>query len=197
MNSSKVWAIVGLLFAGWLVYRAALGAGSTFVMESDSGVWVEANPVDYAAGAAIYSPGRTVGVWVAALFTLCILSYLYQDNPLYRFAEAVIVGVSAAYYMVVALWTTLVPNLFGKLWPQAVQSTAMPGLSPVHEDYWWLYFVPLILGIMVLWRLLPRGAWIARWPLAFVVGTTAAVRLVGYLEADFLARSGRQCSPWW
>ena len=85
------------------------------------------------------------------------MSYLYRDNPFYRFAEAVIVGVSAAYYMVVALWTTLVPNLVGKLWPAIIQSTAMPGLSSEHEDYWWLYFVPLVLGIMLLWRLMPKG----------------------------------------
>jgi len=116
------------------------------------------------------------------------MSYLYRDNPFYRFAEAVIVGVSAAYYMVVALWTTLVPNLVGKLWPAIIQSTAMPGLSSEHEDYWWLYFVPLVLGIMLLWRLMPKGSWIARWPLAFIVGTTAGVRLIGYLEADFLSQ---------
>ncbi len=187
-RSSKLWAIAGLIFATWLLYRATLGAGTTYVMQADNGVWIEANPVDYAAGAAFYSPARTLGVWVAALFTLCILSYLYRDNPLYRFAEAVIVGVSAAYYMVVALWTTLVPNLLGKLWPGIVQATAMPGLSAEREEYWWLYFVPLVLGIMLLWRLSPKGAWIARWPLAFIVGTTSGVRLIGYLEADFLSQ---------
>ena len=187
-DSSKFWAIAGLIFAAWLLYRATLGAGSTYVMEADSGVWMKATPRDFAAGAASFSLARTLGVWTAALFTLCIMSYLYRDNPFYKFAEAVIVGVSAAYYMVVAVWTTLVPNLFGKLWPAAVQSTFMPGLSPEREDYWWLYFVPLVLGTMLLWRLMPKGAWIARWPLAFVVGTTAGVRLIGYLEADFLSQ---------
>jgi hypothetical protein len=188
MNASRFWAIVGLLFAAWLLYRATQGAGSTYVAQAPSGVWIEAEPVDYAAGAAAYSLPRTLGVWTAALFTLCILSYLYRDNPLYRFAEAVIVGVSAAYYMVVAFWTTLVPNLFGKLWPEAVQATAMPGLSAEREEFWWLYFIPLALGVMLLMRLSPRGAWLARWPLAFIVGTTAGVRLIGYLEADFLSQ---------
>jgi hypothetical protein len=187
-DANRFWAIAGLLFAAWLLYRATLGAGTVYVAQAESGVWTRAVPVDYAAGAAVPSPGRTVGVWVAALFTLCILSYLYRDNPFYRFAEAVIVGVSAAYYMVVALWTTLLPNLVGKLWPQIVQATAMPGLSAEREDYWWLYFVPLVLWAMLLWRLMPRGAWIARWPLAFIVGTTAGVRLIGYLEADFLSQ---------
>ncbi|QDT56812.1 hypothetical protein Pan44_48720 [Caulifigura coniformis] len=187
-GSSKFWPIVGLLFAGWLLYRATLGAGTVYVAEAPNGVWMRAAPVDFVAGAAEFSPGRTIGVWVAALFTLCIMSYLYRDNPFYRFAEAVIVGVSAAYYMVVALWTTLIPNLIGKLWPGIVQATAMPGLSSEREDFWWLYFVPLVMGAMLIWRLSPKGAWIARWPLAFIVGTTAGVRLIGYIEADFLSQ---------
>ena len=41
---------------------------------------------------------------------------------------------------------------------------------------------------MLLWRLAPRGAWIARWPLAFIVGTFAGLQLIGFLHGDFLAQ---------
>jgi hypothetical protein len=41
---------------------------------------------------------------------------------------------------------------------------------------------------MLLWRLAPRGAWIGRWPLAFVIGTTAGIRLIGFIQADFLSQ---------
>ena len=37
------------------------------------------------------SVSRTIGVWVAALFTLFIFSFLYRDNPLYKIAEASVV----------------------------------------------------------------------------------------------------------
>ena len=33
--------------------------------------------------------------------------------------------------------------------------------------------IPLVFGIMLLWRLAPRGGWITRWPLSFIVGTFA------------------------
>ena len=62
-----------------------------------------------------FSLSRTLCIWIAAFFTLFILSYLYKDNPLYKIAESVVVGVSAAYWMVVGFWTTIVPNLLGKL----------------------------------------------------------------------------------
>jgi len=132
-----------------------------------------------------FSWSRTIGIWVAAFFTLFILSFLYKDNPLYKIAESVVVGVSAAYWMVVAFWTTIVPNLLGKLSPEWIKSWAMPGLNTEAEL---IYLVPLIMGIMLIWRLAPNGSWISRWPLAFIIGTTAGIRLIGFLHADFLGQ---------
>lgn len=152
-----------------------------------------ANPAEYAK-AELASPGqdeyrysfwRTVGVWIAALFTVFILSFLYRDNPLYKLAESVVVGVSAAYWMVVGFWDVIVPNLLGKLFPGMVRGWAMPGLEGHVE---WAYIFPLILGIMLLMRLSPNGAWISRWPLAFIIGSTAGVRLLGFIHADFLSQ---------
>ena len=132
-----------------------------------------------------FSLSRTIGIWVAAFFTLFILSFLYKDNPFYKIAESVVVGVSAAYWMVVGFWTTIVPNLLGKLSPEWIKSWAMPGLDTNAE---YIYLVPLIMGIMLIWRLAPKGGWISRWPLAFIIGTTAGMRLIGFLHADFLGQ---------
>jgi len=126
---------------------------------------------------------RTFGTWLAALFTLAIFSFLWRDNPFYKIAEAVVVGVSAAYWMVVGFWTTIVPNLLAKLAPDLIASWALPGLY--GSDPAWSYIFPLVLGIMLLMRLSPAGAWISRWPLAFIIGTTAGARLIAFLDADF------------
>ncbi len=131
---------------------------------------------------------RTVGLWLAALFTLAIFSFLFVDNPFYKVAESVLIGVSAAYWMVVGFWDVLVPNLVGRLLPSVVHAWAMPGLAGAESQRNLWYIVPLMLGIMLLWRLAPRGAWIARWPLAFIVGTFAGLQLIGFLHGDFLAQ---------
>ena len=183
-----VW--IALLAAAvlWLAFRLATGSMGGAYLREVGGRQVSAAYNDYAAGIAQFSWSHTIGVWVAALLTLAILSFVYRDNPFYKLAEATIVGVSAAYWMVVAFWTVLIPNLFGKIAPQAIQTWAMPGLSPVRDENWYFYLVPLILGGMLLWRLAPQGAWIARWPLAFIIGTTAGLRLVHFLQADFLSQ---------
>jgi hypothetical protein len=144
--------------------------------------------IDPKQGQFHFSLSRTVGIWIAALFTLGIFSFLYKDNPLYKLSEAILVGVSAAYWMVVGFWDVIVPNLVARLAPKMTMAWAMPGLEgPDTEPQYW-YFVPLVLGIMLLWRLSPAGAWIGRWPLAFIIGTTAGIRLVGFTQADFLSQ---------
>jgi hypothetical protein len=212
-----------------IVVLAVAGGLAAWYARTDTGPCVKYLPTEQAGEApqtiaqpTATTPARgvdwpaTLGIWLAAFFTLAIMSFLYRDNPLYKIAEHIFVGVSAAYWMVAAFWSTIVPNLLLELFPREMKLTLLPNtdLDRVLEqranesafrwlvDYssaagdglrahWWqlmdfLSLVPLVLGIMLLWRLAPRGQWIARWPLAFVVGTFAGLRLVGYLGADFL-----------
>ena len=141
------------------------------------------------------SVSRTLGLWTAALLTLCAFSFLYGDNPFYKFIEALVVGTSAAYAMVQGFWATIIPDLAAKLAPTFVRSSVQPGLPP-DAHFEWIYLVPLVLGIMMLCRLGPRQtAWIARWPLALLIGATAGIRLLAYLQADFIQQVRNSIIP--
>ncbi|MFK7961805.1 MAG: hypothetical protein AB8G96_14920 [Phycisphaerales bacterium] len=144
-----------------------------------------------------WSASRTFGTWLAALFTLAVLSFLIRDNPLYKIAEAIVIGVSAAYWMVVGFWGTIVPNLIGNLDPRLVTGWVLPDFErgdpmiPVNVgggDVDILLLVPLVLGVMLLWRLAPSGGWISRWPMALIIGVFCGIRFVGFLQADFLSQ---------
>jgi len=202
-----IWLLLFLMGGLFLVSRGFFtesGMGKAYVRAVEINTddpdpdhrWIryeQTNPRDYYEAESkepnqtlySFSLSRTIGIWVAAFFTLFIMSFLYKDNLLYKIAESIMVGVSAAYWMVVGFWTTIIPNLLGKLFPNWINSWAMPGLKADAE---WVYIFPLILGIMLLMRLSPKGAWISRWPLAFIIGTTAGIRLIGYLHADFLSQ---------
>jgi len=190
-----IWIVLLVIAGAYLAYRAGTTGNGAVYVQQVNGTAENATAWEGAAGIAQISPARTVGVWIAAIFTLCILSFAYKDNPFYKIAESVVVGVSAAYWMVVAFWTTLIPNLFGKLFPTWINSWAMPGLPATRDTYWLMYFFPLVLGVMLLWRLAPKGTWIARWPLAFIIGTTAGIRLVGFFHADFLSQIRNSIKP--
>ena len=189
MNQSRtIWIVLCTIAAAWIAYRCAtIGAGAAYVQYTDGDVAL-ATPTDAALGIAEFSPTHTIGLWISAFFTLAIFSFMYRDNPFYKFAESTVVGVSAAYWMVIGFWSTIIPNLFGKLIPDWTQSWALPGTIPIREAFWWTYCVPLVLGIMLLWRLAPKGGWIGRWPLAFIIGSFAGLRLVRFLHADFMSQ---------
>ena len=95
------------------------------------------------------------GTWLAALLTLAAFSFLYKDNPFFRFAESLFAGVSLGYYVGNVLNQTLVPNL----------------LEPMVKDFAtnWDLLVPGLMGLMLYMRGAPRIGWISRYALAINV----------------------------
>ena len=156
-----------------------------------------------ANGTAVLSWSRTIGLWLAAMFTLFILSFLIGDNPAYKFAEAMVVGTSAGYVMVVGIWDVFVPDLLAQLFPATIKDWALPGLVIEPLEGWTyignliLYIIPAIFIIMLLWQLMPSGGWISRWPIAFFIGITAGFRMIGAVEADLLAQIEAGIQPLW
>lgn len=152
----------------------------------------DGTPITYIESAksddrAIFSLSRTAGVWIAAFLTLACFSYMYRDNVFYKLAEAIIVGVSAGYTMVVGFWDSIVAQLLVKLTPELMRNWALPGIEAKQTPDW-TYLVPLILGGMLFLRFVPKVGWLAQWPLAFVVGTFAGLKVVLILDADFVAQ---------
>ena len=121
-----------------------------------------------------------IGVWVAALLTLAIFSFLFKDNPLYKFAEHLFVGVSAGYWLVILIQTSLADLLLEPL--RKDLANGGPFASAAKAEGFLLNLVPLALGVMMLLRLFPKIAWISRVPIAFVLGTGAGVAIPTALQ---------------
>jgi len=209
-QSTLIWTILMVAGGAFLLWQASRGHGRVYVrevpVEAKSSVkgseevvkWTKAQPTSAAEKdqpGVKFSLSRTAGLWVAALCTLAIFSFLYGDNPVYKFTESVFVGVSAGYAMVVAFWSEIIPNLFGKLFPVTAKEIFFLDIkeSELQADLW--YLIPLAMSVMLLMRLSPKGSWLARWPLAFFIGATAGIRLISYLEADFVGQIQNTIMP--
>ena len=121
-----------------------------------------------------------LSIWIAAILTLGIFSFLYKDNPLYKACEAIFVGVSAAYWAVVYYFD----NIYKKFWEV--------GVTADDPDYF--LWVGAILGVLFLTRLFPNFGWISRWPLAFIVGATAGLWMVLYFVTNAMNQIGNTIS---
>jgi len=127
-------------------------------------------------------PSTDPSVWIAALLTLAVLGFLVKDNPVWRFVEHLFAGVAAGWILVVSWWTVIVPLVVrpaialgdGHHDARAI-GEALPGL-----------LLPALFGALVFARLDRRTAWIARWPLAIVLGVYAGLRMAGFAHADLI-----------
>jgi len=119
--------------------------------------------------------GLPIGVWINAFLTLCILSFLYKDNPFFRFAESLFAGMSLGYYIGIVTENTLRPNLF----------------RPLAENFSGNAYllIPMALGIMLYFRYIPNIAWLARIALAVYIGYYVGVYLMQKLHGDILFQS--------
>ena len=121
------------------------------------------------------------GVIVAAGLTLCLYSFLYKDNPLFKLAEHVFVGVAAA-YVFGQYWYQ---SLYGEIIKSFISSSESPaGQSP------WLLLVPTAFGLMMLTRFSRRIGWLSRFAFAFVVGVGAGFTIPRYISSFILAQIG-------
>jgi hypothetical protein len=112
---------------------------------------------------------ETFATWLGIALTLFILSFLYRDNPLYKLAEHLFVGISAGYYIALAWQETIRPNL--------VEEVAAG--HPVRLG-------AAVLGVLMFTRFVPRLSWLSRWPLAFVVGMYAGINVIAFASGDLI-----------
>ena len=121
-----------------------------------------------------------LGMWIGVGLSLCIFSFLYKDNPFYKLAEHIFVGVSAGYTMCIGYWQVIHPNLIDKL-----------------QNGDWRYLIAAAMGLMLLTRLVPKYAWLSRWPLAFMVGIFAGYNIVYTMQAQVLRQIEATVLPLW
>lgn len=111
------------------------------------------------------------------LFTLLIFSYLIGDNPLFRIAVYIFVGVSSGYIAAVAWWQVLWPRLGYPL------VTAMLSGSLAEKI---LAILPLIGAVLIFMKISPRLAGMSRIVMAYMVGVGAAVTIAGALSGTLI-----------
>ena len=103
---------------------------------------------------------------IGLVITLLVYSYLLGDNPLYRLAVHLLVGVSAGYAAVIVIRQVIAPVL-----SQLVNNPTDPASL--------LWLLPILLAFLLLFKTMPRLAWMGNSTLAVLVGVGAAVALLG------------------
>lgn len=126
--------------------------------------------------------GETIGIFIAAGLTLCVYSFLYKDNPFYKFAEHLFVGVAAGYTIVIAWHQTILRLIWTPM------KTGDPG-SIVSV------IIPTAIGLLMFGRFVPKQRWLIRWPLAFMIGTGAGASIPLTMQSLIFKQSEATLQP--
>lgn len=112
-----------------------------------------------------------LGAWVTGFLTLAIFSFLYKDNPLFKIAENLYVGVGMGYY--VSLY-------FFQVWMPLVWEPLKAG------NY--IVIIPSIMGLLLLSQLTPKLSWLSRYTLTFTIGYSCGLAIPMTINTDMLTQ---------
>jgi hypothetical protein len=114
----------------------------------------------------------TFGIWLAAGLTLAIYTFLYKENPIYRVAEHLYVGLGAGHGIVVYIDGYIRPTLKVSL----------------GQKHMWSLLIPLVLGLMMYTRYFKSIAYLSRWTMAFFFGVGAGYVLTKDFKPYFITQ---------
>jgi len=114
---------------------------------------------------------------IGLILTLLIFSYLIGDNPLFRSAIYIFIGVSSGYAAVAVWHYVLLPKLF------------QPLASSTNPSQLVFLVIPLVLSVSLLAKLSPRIAWLGSFAMALLVGVGAATALSGAVVGTLIPQS--------
>lgn len=126
-----------------------------------------------------------LGIWIAAFLTLCIYSFLYKDNPFYRFAEYLFVGMSVGYTIVLQFHQGFIPFAWE---PFAAVFTGGSLLGLIK-------LIPIGVGLLFFSGLSSRHTWLIRFPSAILIGAGCGLAIPNFLRADIFEQTWGTVEP--
>lgn len=112
----------------------------------------------------------TIGVYLSGFLILAVYSYLVRDTKAYAYVEHVYVGFTAAQAIILG-WQNIRDGV----------------VKPLQKGQW-LLVIPLVLGLLLYARFSRKLGYLARLPMAFMMGVVAGVTITGVIVAQFVTQ---------
>jgi hypothetical protein len=120
-----------------------------------------------------------IGIFVAAGLTLIMYSFLYRDNPLFKIAENLYVGVGLGYSTIMVWHQYMKMEVYNPLLNAPTREALLEALR--------MRTIPIILGILLLTRLSRRYAWLSRYAYGLMIGWFSGV-YIPFAASSFILR---------
>jgi len=111
-----------------------------------------------------------IGIYLSGFLILAVYTYLFKPGKVYDYVEHVYVGFAAAQAIILG-WKN-------------IRDAA---IRPLQKGQWVL-LIPIVLGLLLYARFSKKMGYLARLPMAFLMGVAAGVTITGVIVAQFITQ---------
>jgi len=112
-----------------------------------------------------------VNVLIKAACLLLCFSYIYGENPFYRLAEHLFIGLAAGHYIVMGI--------------KNIDSLAV---AKIRIGQWWL-IIPVVIGLLIYTRFYRKYLWISRYPYSIMIAVSIGLGIAGRFDTDWFQQT--------
>lgn len=120
--------------------------------------------------------------FIAGIATLAIYSFLFKENPFYRFFEHLFIGIATGITVMKSFRTFLWQEIFKPLFGQDI--IAYPdGSMPQEYNYLYLlYLIPMGFGLLYYFILTRKYSWLAQVAIGLSLGVGGGLAFKGFFN---------------
>lgn len=129
-----------------------------------------------------------VNIWdastvvLAGFATLAIFSFLYRENPFYRFFEHLFIGLAAGLGPVLTVRDFLWPKILEPMLGWNVVQFPDGSFSSPYQNLTLLYLLPMAFGLLYYTLFSQRHNWLAKLVIGFSLGVSGGLAFKGFFN---------------
>jgi hypothetical protein len=112
-----------------------------------------------------------INVMIKAACLILCFTYIYGENPFYRLAEHMFIGLAAGHYIVMG-----------------IKNIDTLALAKIRIGYWW-YFIPVVIGLLIYTRFYRKYLWISRYPYAIMIAVAIGLGIAGQFDTNWFQQT--------
>jgi len=109
-----------------------------------------------------------IGIWIGAILTIFVFSFLYKDNKFFRFAEYTVVGAAMGHVLIMNVNAIIQIG-----WAQLITGN-------------YIYLIAFLGGLLLYSRFWKKYAWLMRYGIAIIIGTSTSLVVRAAPKAEIL-----------
>lgn len=119
-------------------------------------------------------------ILLAGIGTVAIFSFMWKENPVFRFFEHLFIGVAAGLLPILTIRNMLWPNVIGPLVGADVVYFPDGTVATPYNSWNLLFAIPLFFGLFYYAAFFKKISWLSRLVIGISLGYTAGLSVKGF-----------------